>query len=88
MAFGIMVTKWQILKAPLSIRLKNIPVLFGAIIRLHNYCLKMGEGRKKLMKVYRVPGTLQLPCEPQIFGCVPSKLSYMTFCANSFLIRI
>jgi hypothetical protein len=58
MAFGIMVTKWRILKAPLSIRLKNIPLLFGAIVRLHNYCLKMGEGRKKLMKVYRVPGNM------------------------------
>ncbi len=32
----------------------------------------MGEGRKKLMKAYRVPGNMQLPHEPQIFGYVPS----------------
>ena len=32
----------------------------------------MGEGRKKLLKVYRVPGNMQLPHEPQIFGYVPS----------------
>ena len=43
MAFGLLVTKWRILQAPLSIKLKNIPHLFGAIMRLHNYCISRGE---------------------------------------------
>ncbi len=48
MAFGIMVTKWQILKAPLMIKWENIPHLLGTITRLHNYCLiENGRGQKK-----------------------------------------
>ena len=50
---------------------EKYPSFIWGFVRLHNYCLKMGEGRKKLMKVYRVPGNMQLPHEPQIFRYVP-----------------
>ena len=48
MAFGIMVTKWRLLKAPLSIRLRNIPLLFGAIVRLQQLLFKNGRGQKEI----------------------------------------
>jgi hypothetical protein len=58
MAFGIMVTKWQILKAPLMIKWENIPHLLGTITRLHNYCLiENGRGQKK---------TEDVPCSWQL----------------------
>jgi hypothetical protein len=39
MCFRLMVTKWRILTMPLCIRLYNIPLLFGAIAMLHNFCI-------------------------------------------------
>jgi hypothetical protein len=38
----------------------------------------MGEVRKKMLKVYCVPGTMQLPHEPQTFGHVPTDAPNVT----------
>jgi hypothetical protein len=72
MCFGLMVTKWRILTMPLCIRLCNVPLLFGAIAILHNYCINEREMPIKLTKVYRVPAQMQQPHEPTILGYVPS----------------
>ncbi|TYZ57496.1 hypothetical protein PybrP1_000373, partial [[Pythium] brassicae (nom. inval.)] len=42
-AFGLMVTKWRILKKPLEVKLKNIPQVIHAIIRLHSFCIDSRE---------------------------------------------
>jgi DDE superfamily endonuclease len=39
MTFGLMVTKWRILKSPLHIPVADIGELFLAITRLQNYCI-------------------------------------------------
>jgi hypothetical protein len=39
MAFGLLTTKWRILRSPLQVRVKNVGVIFMAITRLHNYCI-------------------------------------------------
>jgi DDE superfamily endonuclease len=39
MAFGLLTTKWRILRQPLQIRVKNVGIIFMAITRLHNYCI-------------------------------------------------
>ena len=39
MAFGIMTEKWQILRKPLRVKLKNVGKVFLCITRLHNYCI-------------------------------------------------
>jgi DDE superfamily endonuclease len=39
MAFGLLTTKWRILRSPLQIRVKNIGIVIMAITRLHNYCI-------------------------------------------------
>jgi DDE superfamily endonuclease len=39
MAFGLLTTKWRILKSPLNIKVRNIAKIFIAITRLHNYCI-------------------------------------------------
>jgi hypothetical protein len=38
-AFGLLVTKFQILKAPLAVKLKNVKSLFIAMTRIHNFCI-------------------------------------------------
>jgi hypothetical protein len=38
----------------------------------------MGEVRKKMLKLYCVPGTMQLPHEPQTFGHVPTDAPNVT----------
>ncbi len=87
MALEIMVTKWQFLKAPLMIKLENIPYLLGTIARLHNYCLRMGEVKMKMLKLYRVPGNMQLPQEPQTFGCVPTDAPNVTNKKGTSMLR-
>ena len=39
MAFGMLTTKWQILKKPLQVNLKNAGVVFMTCARLHNYVI-------------------------------------------------
>jgi hypothetical protein len=57
------------------IKLENIPHLLRTIARLHNYCLRNGEVKKKILKIYRVRGNMQLPHEPQTLSlkCPVSK---------------
>jgi hypothetical protein len=78
MAFGIMVTNWRILKAPLMIKLENIPYSLGTIARLHNYSLRNGEVKKKMLKMYFVPSNMQLPHAPQTSGYVPTDAPNVT----------
>ncbi len=40
-----------------------------------------------MMKVYRVPGNMQLPHEPQIFGYVPSDAPNIISRGGSSLLR-
>ena len=72
MCFGLLVTKWRILKVPLSIKLGNIPHLFGAIARLHNLYINRSEAKVKINKTYHVSAELQLPHEPTTPGYIPS----------------
>jgi DDE superfamily endonuclease len=39
MAFGLLTTKWRILKSPLQVKVDNIGTIFMAISRLHDYCI-------------------------------------------------
>jgi DDE superfamily endonuclease len=39
MAFGLLTTKWRILRSPLQVCVNNVGVLFVSITRLHNYCI-------------------------------------------------
>ena len=39
MAFGLMTTKWRILRGPLQVKLKNIPSVLMSIVCLHNFCI-------------------------------------------------
>ena len=41
MAFGLLTTKWQILKNPLGVSLHVGSELLECISRLHNYCIDM-----------------------------------------------
>jgi len=40
--FGLMTTKWRILRQPLQMRLKNVGKVFMCITRLHNFCINKG----------------------------------------------
>jgi hypothetical protein len=82
MCFGLMVTKWRILTMPLCIRLCNVPLLFGAIAILHNFCIDERESLIKLTKVYRVPAQMQQPHEPTISWVCPTFL-YVDVTAHS-----
>jgi hypothetical protein len=87
MAFGIMVTNWRILKAPLMIKLENIPYSLGTIARLHNYSLRNGEVKKKMLKMYFVPGNMQLPHAPQTSGYVPTDAPNVTSKEGTSVLR-
>jgi hypothetical protein len=39
MAFGLLVTKWRVLKSPLQIPIAKTGNLFLSITRMHNYCI-------------------------------------------------
>jgi hypothetical protein len=39
MAFGLLTTKWRILKSPLHVKVDNIGTEIMAITRLHTYCM-------------------------------------------------
>jgi DDE superfamily endonuclease len=39
MAFGLLTTKWRILRSPLQVKVDNVGTIFLAITRLHNYCI-------------------------------------------------
>jgi DDE superfamily endonuclease len=39
MAFGLLSSKWRILRSPLQVRVNSIGKLFVAITRLHNFCI-------------------------------------------------
>lgn len=70
MAFGLMQQKWQILKAPLQIDLKNMKHVVGAICRLHNFIIDertddlilqeaseiVDEAHRQQQDLYRQPG--------------------------------
>jgi hypothetical protein len=43
MAFGLLVTKWRILKSPLQIPVDNIGNIFVSITKMHNYCINEGS---------------------------------------------
>ena len=87
MCFGLMVTKWRILTMPLCIKLCNISLLFGAIARLHNFCINEREAGTKLAKVYRVPSQMQHPHEPTMLGYVPSDAPNVTSREGSSVLR-
>lgn len=72
MAFGLMVTKWRILRAPLCVKLCNIPHLITAIARLHNFCICEREKIPIIDVMYRVNAASQLPHEPFVLGYIPS----------------
>ncbi len=82
-----MVTKWRILAMPLCIKLCNISLLFGAIARLHNFCISEREAGTKLTKVYRVPSQMQQPHEPTMLGYVPSDAPNVTSREGSSVLR-
>ena len=42
-AFGMLVNKWRIFKSPLCKKLKNVPPLIMAAMRLHNFCVNERE---------------------------------------------
>ncbi len=67
------------------IKLDNIPHLLGFIARLHNYCFRIGEVKKKMLKMYRVPGNMQLPHKPKTFGYVPTDTPNVTSKGTSVL---
>jgi hypothetical protein len=48
-AFGFMTQKWQILRRPLQIKLKNVSKVFLAITRLHNYCINKDEAMQPVI---------------------------------------
>jgi hypothetical protein len=39
MAFGLLVTKWRVLKSPIQVPIGRIGNLFLSITRMHNYCI-------------------------------------------------
>ena len=41
MAFGLLTTKWQILKKPLAVSLQVVAEVLKGISRLHNFCIDM-----------------------------------------------
>jgi len=78
MSFGIMVTKWRILRSPLCVKLSNVPRLINAIARLHNYCIIEQEPIPQLDIMYRVRAGSQLPHEPTALGYIPSDAPQIT----------
>ncbi len=78
MCFGLQMAKCRILKMPLCMRLCNISLLFGAIARLHNFCINEGEDGRKLMKMYQDPSQTQQPREPTMLGYVPTDAPNVT----------
>ncbi len=63
---------------PLCMKLCNISLLFGAIARLHNFCINEGEDGIKLMKMYQAPSQMQQPHEPTMLGYVPTDAPNVT----------
>ena len=43
MAFGMMVNRWTILKAPIQTCLSNASKIFMCITRLHNFCINQKD---------------------------------------------
>ena len=43
MAFGRLVSKWRIFKAPLSVKIKNATRIIYCCTHLHNYCINEGD---------------------------------------------
>ncbi len=71
MAFGRLVTKWQILRTPLEVPLSKCASVFQACCHLHNYCIDervndSGEGTR-IETVYNN--------DDRIFGYIPSDIS-------------
>ena len=57
MAFGLLTTKWQLLKQPLGISLNVVAEVLECISQLHNFCIDMRspdwQVSKKIMKSYQ-----------------------------------
>jgi hypothetical protein len=71
MAFGRLVTKWQILHTPLEVPLSKCASVIQACCHLHKYCtderINDGGERKRIETVYNNDGS--------IFGYIPSGIS-------------
>jgi hypothetical protein len=78
MAFGIMVTKWHILRSPLCVKLSNVPKLMSAIARLHNYCISEQDPIPQLDIMYHVHAGSQLLHEPTALGYIPLDAPQIT----------
>jgi DDE superfamily endonuclease len=48
MAFGLLTTKWRILRQPLQVKVDNVGELFLAITRLHNFCINERIGNNDI----------------------------------------
>jgi DDE superfamily endonuclease len=48
MVFGLMVTKWRILKSPSQVQVKKVGTLFLSITRMHNYCINENPNDNEL----------------------------------------
>jgi len=71
MAFGRLVSKWRILRAPLEVPLSKCASVFQACCHLHNYCIEemvndSGEATR-IETVYNNDDT--------IFGYIPGDVS-------------
>jgi DDE superfamily endonuclease len=51
MAFGLLTSKWRILRSPLQVKVKNIGKLFVCITRLHNYCINERLNEKENVNI-------------------------------------
>ena len=72
MAFGLLVTKWQILHTLINVKLKNLKKLLGAIRRLHNFCINNRETSVRVNHIYKVPEDQVHAHEPTWLGYIPT----------------
>jgi len=72
-AFGLMVTKWRILKKPLEVGLKNVPLVVHTIMRLHNFCVSSREnGYRHVSEVDKI--YIPADRDSRDLGYVPSSI--------------
>jgi len=52
MAFGFLVKKWCILHTLINVKLSDLNKLFGAIIRMHSYCIDNRDALTLIQHIY------------------------------------
>ncbi|KAL7549984.1 hypothetical protein ACHAWF_013242 [Thalassiosira exigua] len=53
-AFGVLVHRWAILRAPLTIPIEKVAPMMESLIRLHNFCINEGEAEVRTLQTKNV----------------------------------